>query len=324
MKPLLALALAVALPLVAPRLAAACSPLPCWPGSFLPGDGAHVPANLPGLIWRPMRPLDGAGTADPSQVVLATTADPATPIPFTATALTGGDYLLVPQGPLVAGTSYVLVDHTTCEATGAHGPSVTFTATATAPEPAELGALAASDDGIGSLTLGTVSGSCSSDVSADRATITLAPSADAAPWLDVIEFETRVDGHEWGSSDNLDEVDPPGQSWQGRGRDLLYEVCETMDDGVSAGLAAGTHQVELRATLPGSQAEIASAPIDVTLACAPEQPPTCATDPTLCPVDPAGPAHDGCSAADPSGAAWLVLALGVLLLPLRRRMVNPM
>lgn len=43
-------------------------------------------------------------------VVLAAASDPQSPVAFTATALANGDYLLVPDAPLVAGTDYTIVD----------------------------------------------------------------------------------------------------------------------------------------------------------------------------------------------------------------------
>src|SRR3569623_1962903 len=136
--PFLALALALA---GSPRPAAACSPPPCWPGYFTPGDAATVPANLPAIYWRPVRSGVQDSPPDVSQVVLATTADPATPLAFTAMALANGDYLLVPDAPLVAGTDYTIIDHTACGATADAGPRVTFHAAAAAPLPTSLGTL---------------------------------------------------------------------------------------------------------------------------------------------------------------------------------------
>src|SRR5688572_7773528 len=54
--------------LVAPRPADACSPPPCWPAAFVPGHGGRVPANVPGLYWRPMSELDVS--VKPENVVL--------------------------------------------------------------------------------------------------------------------------------------------------------------------------------------------------------------------------------------------------------------
>src|SRR4051794_37186135 len=94
--------------LTTPRDADACSPAPCWPGYFVPGDSAHVPANLPAVYWRPMSSVAGPMTADLSLVVLASTAAPDKPLRFTAMPLTNGDFLIVLDAPLAAGTSYTL------------------------------------------------------------------------------------------------------------------------------------------------------------------------------------------------------------------------
>jgi uncharacterized protein (TIGR03382 family) len=62
---------------------------------------------------------------------------------------------------------------------------------------------------------------------------------------------------------------PPGASWVGRGFDGLYTGCSESDFGGAAdyGLAQGPHQVEMRATLPGTDVALATDTRAVTLVC---------------------------------------------------------
>jgi len=297
------------LALATPRAADACSPAICWLGSFVPGDGGRVPANVPGLFWRPM---SGDITPDAADVVLASTAAPDTRIALTAQPLANGDFLLVPDEPLVPGMSYSLVDHSVCERTGEIGPHVTFSVGPEAPLPVELGALLASASGVEDIDVATTSGSCSSSATVAQTTIELAPSPSAAAWLDVLHFETRVDGEPWQYVRVVGGGGAPGASALGRGRELLYELCASRDQGVVTGLAAGAHVVTMRATLPGTSQQLMSSALEVTLACDDAQEPE-QDDP-----DPR-PDTGGCNAAGAGTAPWLALALLALMRRVARR-----
>ncbi|HSS03376.1 MAG TPA: hypothetical protein VLM79_40210, partial [Kofleriaceae bacterium] len=123
--------------LVLPRPADACSPPPCWPAAFVPGDRGRVPANLHGLYWRPMMGPDS--DAKPENVVLEDMAAPGVMLALTAQALDNGDYLLVPAAPLVEGKTYRLTDRSVCMITDEKGPQVTFSVAPAAPLPVSLG-----------------------------------------------------------------------------------------------------------------------------------------------------------------------------------------
>jgi len=290
----------------------ACSPPQCWPGFFAPGTDATVPANLPALRWRPM---SGAVTAsDPAKVILARAAAPSTPLPFTATQLQDGTYHLVPSQPLTPGTAYVLTDQSMCGGgSGTAGPSVMFQTAATAPLPTSLGTLAQVSTRVGPLQVSTAGGSCSSEVEARQVGIELQLASDASPWRDALHFETLVDGQPWRASQSITDAIPPGASWRGRGVDLLYLVCKSDDPAASQGLAAGPHEVVMRATLPGSTTVVQSNPLSVTL--------DCASDGKPGDDGSGGGGGGGCDAGRPGSgsSSWLLLGSLAAALGLRRR-----
>ena len=286
----------------APHPASACSPPQCWPGYFTPGDAATVPANLPAIYWRPVSSGVQDTPPDPSMVVLTTTADPQAALPFTATALSNGDYLLVPDAPLVAGTDYTIVDHTPCGATPDAGPRVTFHAVATAPLPTSLGTLAIVEHQEETFSVGTARGSCTSEVLADQARIELTPTDDALAWKDALHYQTLVDGQPWGAAASLDATYAPGSSWAGVGIDRLYHVCSTDDDTIGSGLDAGTHQVSMTATLPGSTVAVDAAAVALDLECSGSGSGSGSNG-------PGEQIEDGCNAGGGSAAPLAFLAL---------------
>jgi uncharacterized protein (TIGR03382 family) len=297
------------LALSAPRLADACSPPPCWPGAFVPGDQARVPANVPALYWRPM---SGVGiTVMPENVTLASTAAPTVPIAFTAQRLANGDYLLVPDVPLVEGSSYRLTDHSKCGLGDERGPEVTFSVGPDAALPSSLGTLSAAPSAVGQMNLATTSGSCFSEATVSQAPIELVASPAAAAWMDVLHFETLVDGRPWHYATVIGAATPPGTSPSGRARDRVFEICDAKDPGIGEGLAAGAHVVTMQATLPGSAQVVMSSSLQVTLACDPGDDPDEPGEP-----DKPDSRASGCSTGGSSAAPWVVLALFALV---RRR-----
>jgi hypothetical protein len=285
------------------RPADACSPPPCWGGAFVPGNHGRVPANAPALFWRPMFVYDDR-TSHPANVVLTSAADPTTPLPLTPQSFGFSDFLFVPNAPLTPG-DYVLTDHTACEEFGVTGPQVAFTVGPAAPMPSALGTLTAIPEGVQSIDLST-SGSCSVQTPVAAAQIQLTPSDAALPWLDVLHFETWVDGQRWQYSPSSVAIIPPGASPLGRTRDRVFHVCSSMDGTVFRGADEGKHVVTMRATLPGTSQVVMSSSVEVTLQC--HQP---AGDPPVVP-----PGAGGCSAGAGPG---LGLALLALVRPARRR-----
>lgn len=314
MRPALLVLAAASFTLSTSRPVDACSAPACWAGAFVPGDHGRVPANVPGLFWRPMSGY--ALKSDPGNVVLTSAADPTTPIPFTAQPLGSGDFLLVPDAPLTPG-DYVLTDRTECAYLGTTGPQVAFTVTSAAPLPSALGALAAMPASLQQIDLETAAGTCSAKTTVAAAQIELTPAADALAWLDALHFETWVDGKRWQYSPSLNAVVPPGASPLGRAQDRVFQICSSMDSTVGGGLSAGKHVVTMRATLPGSTQVATSSALEVTLQCDGTAGPPMDGAPA---GDPAGgaPAAGGCSAG-PGAGPWLGLALLALVRRARRR-----
>lgn len=309
---LLAVAATVVASAVSARPADACSPPPCWPGFFLPGDTTNLPANAPGFLWRPMSSTSGGPAIDPANVTIYIEgADPTATLPFTATPLDGGDYLLVPAQPLVEGTTYLLVDATECW-DGSTGPMAAITAGAPAPLPQALGALVVFNPQVDTLTVATASGTCDTDVTAAMVSVQLAPSTDAVPWLDVLELDTLVDGQPWHALRTENGSIPPGESWAGRGWDVIYSVCESSDPNVSHGTTEGRHTVTMRATIPGADGVIVATSDPFELDCG-----SIGDPPDDPPIDDGAACNAGASSG---GAGWLVtIALGFGFSVRRRR-----
>ena len=263
------LAALVCVLLAAPRAAHACSQPTCWSAALVPGPGLErtVPANLPALYWRP---LFGAGAPqpDPAAVTLAPIDQPDAPVALTASETPDGHMLLGPAASLVPGTTYRLADSSVCEGTDDSGPQILFEAGEEAPLPASLGQLVATDIGVGPVEVETASGSCAASIEADRVELALVPASDAEPWMELLHFETMVDGSAWRPSSDITVLSPPGASWAGRGRDLVHAACEPDPAGhTNPGAAEGSHEVAMRATLPGTDLSLETGPVTVDLRC---------------------------------------------------------
>lgn len=283
---LVALGLAAGTILVTYEPVWACSPAPCSAGFFTPATGTTVPASIPALYWQPLRDQQGV-VDDIQRVTLTSTTDPSTPLPFTATPLADSSaYLIAPEQPLVEGATYQIGDTNTCTDYPDYpaAPTSVFLVAASAPLPTSLGAVTVTDSEVATLNVPTSSGSCTFDVQADRAMLTLELSPDAMPWRDALHIETLVDGQIWSS------------------RAQVYRTCHSDDPGAATGLAAGTHEVSMRATLPGTDIMLTTAAVTFSLEC-PGDP----EDPSDTPSD-----DGGCSTSGGAGGIVLLALLGLV------------
>jgi uncharacterized protein (TIGR03382 family) len=289
----------------------ACSPPQCWPGAFVPKDGATIPANAPGFYFRPS---ESGSPGDASLVRLSAASDPTASIPFTAVPQPNGDFVLVPDAPLVEGETYTLEDRALCNNSTLHS---TFTAGPAAPLPTSLGTVELVGHGnFAELDLATVSGSCSTSVDATVLQIALAESASASPWKDLFLYETLVDDQPWVNQASIAVRTTPGESWVGRGKDLLYRVCQLSSDAYYQGLPIGGHEVRFRASLPGASpttASLATPKQAFEIMCTPD------------PDENEPDDHDdggGCSTSTPATLGGVMLVLASLTLR-RRRCPDP-
>jgi hypothetical protein len=95
---------------------------------------------------------------------------------------------------------------------------------------------------------------------AASAEVTLEPAAGAEAWVGALVFEVVVDGTPFGDGtrSSLSGADVTGPSA------TIYRLCDV--DGVNT-LAEGAHQVQFRATLPGTELSLTSDPAEVELHC---------------------------------------------------------
>lgn len=255
-----------------------CSEPPCQNGFLVPaGDAVRVPANAPGFWWRAARDSDAAAGERVVATVVGNSETPAQDLTVTRTWLPpstaadgearGGGVLLAI--PLTAGTHVHLEAADTC-AIGGRDPFVASMAiTPPSPIPTQLGSLAASAVVHGPLTLASTGGGCSRERDTVHVDVTLTLHPTAEPWADLLLYETRVDGARYTAAASTIHGPPPHESWQGRGRDRLFALCEgiTQDSNEGMGLAPGSHDVQLVARLPGSDARIVSDTLRVELTC---------------------------------------------------------
>lgn len=307
MRLLLACPLAATLVLAAdPSRSEACSAPACWPGSITPRDATPIPSTLPGIFWQPLQGATDEASTDPTNVVLATAAAPTTELAFTTTPLANGAFLIVPDEPLVEGTTYVVTDNNTCAYVD--GPSASFVVGSAAPLPTFLGSISATSERVETIDVATSSGSCSTEVTAHRVTITPELIYEAIPWSSVFHFEIVVDGQVWRSTDSINTFPDVRGTWQ------LFRTCpgSTTDLGADPGLSAGPHAVFVRATIPGTSTVLTTEEITVDMHC-PGEPGS----------DIDGDGDDdggGCQAAPSSSLPWhAAVLLGALAFVTRRR-----
>ena len=248
----------------------------------------------PRVFWRPL--AEGSyPKADLALVSLVTTTAPSVKLPFTATKIANmsyyAEYLVVPDQPLVAGVTYVFADDNTCSSYPPT-PDVVFQVGPAAPLPSTLGTLSASASDISRFEVWTHSGVCYAEAESASSRIELQFSDDAAPWRDVLRFETFVDGVPWWDA---------RPSVPGGGLDLIFRVCYSEDGGVE-GVEGVVHEVTMRATLPGTDLVLTTPPVTIQLECPPERIPPTPDSPEVLDVA-------GCSTTSASTMPWWLIAL---------------
>jgi len=276
---LLAASLALA---AAPGAALACDWMFCGhPADTLPERGAQVtvPANA-ALLWAPVY-LGGdlEAALEALRVVDAATGAAieidVTPVDLPRFYGHHASYVIQPASPLTPGAGYRLeTPSTVCGDPdevmpwGEEEPlTVHVVAAAPADPPAALGVLTADAVTRGPLEVAS-DGPCQWTVDASMVRVSLELDAVALPWADLLAYETRVNGAPWTPSAFSGWGFPAGSSWVGRGEDLLFAICSEPVYAEHAFLLPGTHTVELKARLPGTDVVLTSNTITVALTCA--------------------------------------------------------
>lgn len=189
--------------------------------------------------------------------------------------------------------------------------ATSITVVGAAPLPTSLGALVVSPVTRGAIPVWTTHGSCSVDLDSVSATVEVSPEALAGPWGAMLNYQVRVDGADWYYVYSL-SMPPSGTL--GQSRTTVFHACEDPASvfAETGGLDAGTHVVEIRGQVPGTDTWIASEPVTVDLQCAPRE----AVADGL-----AGEASGSCGVGASTHSAW-GLGLIVLGATLLRRLLS--
>lgn len=249
----------------APQVASACSSAGCLEGKISPREGT-VPANLPGFLWHPatfvsedsLQPTPKAEHIE----LIEHDGDVEVAVPVTIQKVDYGQFPaweIVPEQALTPGASHELRTEPYCGQT--EGLTVSFDTGPEASLPNSLGTLVADSGATG--TVAVSSSSCTSDAAVYKVPVRVELSAAAEPWKDALIYETLVDGEPWRPKHGAIEAYPPGESWEGRGVDLLYSTC---DDEWPV-LEPGEHTVQMTATLPGTELELSTNEVTVDIDC---------------------------------------------------------
>lgn len=237
-----------------------------------------VPANAPAIWWWPDRsngtgdlslPVDNSSydltlLEQGTETTLAVHIEPGPPF---------GGFFLVPKDPMPVGKTIRVRGANFCpNASGVLDDTASmavFETSASSAVPTDLGVLTATPSVIEPLVVADGSGPCASTVTAAVVRVTLEFSTGALPWKDVFVFETWVDGEPWGSSHHIAREPIIGSSWEGRGVDLMFSICETPAGSfpVVEPLDEGSHDVKMRAWLPGSSTVLETPSIVFAVSC---------------------------------------------------------
>lgn len=273
---------------------------------FLPAGGI-VPANLPAVRWRPIQ--GGPGTLVVTEVL---PDGRAAEMPMTVEMRNYTWWEGRFTRPLVVGATYVVSVEWWCnDPSKPKTDAVHLVAGPEAPLPTKLGRVTVSGAFRAMCEVWTSSGSCwsTADVSARRVALEL--SDEAEPWREALDLRWGTTAEGWVAG--LPELDENGE---GTDHDPLsftaYALCESSDIGQYPGNPEGTHEVVVSATIPGTEVEIETRPVDLTLLCRSDETPA-----ATCLAAPGG----GCGSGGPGGAGGVALG-AALCVVLRARRVR--
>ncbi|MFB6264177.1 MAG: hypothetical protein ABEL76_11215, partial [Bradymonadaceae bacterium] len=225
--------------------AEACSPAPCQGGFLVPAKGT-VPANAPAFVWQP-RSWGQSRKPKVSDVEIFQKGASAN-VPVKLTKLSKkwpNSYLIELESSLHPNATYRFRTASLCQRT---------------KKPLET-----TFEAMGSASI----------VRAAQVSVSASLPASLKPWSNLLLYRTFIvkpngKTKEWEPRNSAVQVLPPGESWKGRGEDLLYTVCQS-GGGPPAGrgLTPGTYEVFMKASLPGANVTYESPKKQVTVRCNP-------------------------------------------------------
>lgn len=123
------------------------------------------------------------------------------------------------------------------------------------------------------MSVETRGGSCSAEIDAAAVPLRIELPTRLRRWQDVLLFSVVIDGEQiWRPQTSLCADVPPGHSWRGRARELLFADCGAPGEGIRRfsnphdGLEQGFHRVDMSAWWPGIEARAVAAAV-VELSC---------------------------------------------------------
>jgi|GEM_PF-3036798 len=239
----------------------------------LPEDGGVVPANVPGLVAVP--PL--LENVDPSTVRLL--LPDGTQVPATVTPGAHQTQVLVPDEPLVSGTTYRIEATGVCQHQPPQPEFTTFTAGPTLPLPTTTGTLTVAPPSQGVFNLYGDSSCGERQVEGNFTTLRFTPSPELVPFLPWVHWTVEVDGEPWsyakhsGLTATGEENFEPRRYQYNRQLLFLFTFCDYVGCADSYhqppidSLSPGRHRATLKATLEHANLTLPPLSVDFELHC---------------------------------------------------------
>ena len=241
------------------------------PADLIPQSGATIPANA-SLAWGP---LYYAGDIEDGEQQLSLVDDAGVEVDIEIVEVDLPRFqrwgplprAVTPLEPLDVGREYTfLTPSSECVGEDVVEVESTFTVSAPAELPTDLGTISASSLEDTELALAE-DASCTNTQNVITTKIELKLSDDALAWEDALAFETVVNGDFWGPAEFSGQGFPLGSSWVGRGEDLVFAICEENPYSEHSYLLPGTHTVQMRARIPGTDVVIETNELTLQLDC---------------------------------------------------------
>lgn len=247
-----------------PARADACSPGPCPRAKVPISEGAVVPANIPGIPFKPGRDWFGKGEGLDYATLTLRDESSGTEVPLldgpmappTVYYTTAYERFMTPTEALRPGP-WSLIFADACGASP--GPrKVSFSVTEPTEFPTSIGALRAASHALTGVKV-EAGAKCTKTISADAITLALDTTPAFEAFRPIAVLSVLVDGRGWSG---------PVTDYSGNGYPDTFDPMTVFAacDGTSR-LAAGKHTIEVRAHLEGAPSDPAPTTVDVDFSC---------------------------------------------------------